>query len=210
MLYSSMEIPVGQLDHPQVFTPDDIAAGRLPEGPTLLFDFDNYYMGGVLTEHLASQGISITYATPAGHASAWTIMTNELPLVHRALAKRRIPVITLHLLSAFDGETATLKHLFTGEEASLTCRSVVIVGLRAPRGELVAALEDRAADVAGAGVRSIERAGDALAPGAIVHAVHSGHRVAREIDLGERPASYRRDFPIVGTAKAGDSIGEYA
>ena len=33
---------------PDVFTPDDIAAGRLPEGPTLVFDFDNYYMGGVL------------------------------------------------------------------------------------------------------------------------------------------------------------------
>jgi dimethylamine/trimethylamine dehydrogenase len=166
-------------------------------------------MGGVLTEQLASQGIAVTYATPAGHASAWTIMTNELPLVHRALAKRRIPVLTLHLLSTFDGETATLKHLFTGEEVWLTCRSVVIVGLRTPRGELLSALEDRAADVAGAGVRSVERAGDALAPGAIVHAVHSGHRVAREIGLGERAAPYRRDFPIVGAVKA-DPKGEYA
>jgi dimethylamine/trimethylamine dehydrogenase len=103
-----------------------------------------------------------------------------------------------------------LKHLFTGEEVWLTCRSVVIVGLRAPRGELVSALEDRAADVAGAGVRSIERAGDVLAPGAIVHAVHSGHRVAREIGLGDRPAPYLRDFPIVGTAKETDPRGEYA
>jgi dimethylamine/trimethylamine dehydrogenase len=129
-------------------------------------------------------------------------MTNELPLVHRALAKRRVPVITLHLLSAFDGETATLRHLFTGEELRMACCSVVIVGLRVPRGELVSALEDRAADVAGAGVRSIERAGDALAPGAIVHAVHSGHRVAREIDLGEGPAPFRRDFPIVGPSSS--------
>jgi dimethylamine/trimethylamine dehydrogenase len=199
MLYASMELPVGRLEHPQAFTPDDIAAGRLPQGPTLLFDFDNYYMGGVLTEHLASQGISITYATPAGHASAWTIMTNELPLVHRALAKRQIPVTTLHLLSAFDGETATLKHIFTGEEMHVVCRSVVIVGLRAPRDELVAALEERASDVTAAGVRSIERAGDALAPGAIVHAVHSGHRIAREIDLDGSSAPYRRDFPIVGS-----------
>ena len=87
MLYASMEIPVGQIEHPRVLTPDDIAAGRLPEGPTLIFDFDNYYMGGVLTEHLASRGIPVSYATPAGHASAWTIMTNELPLVHRALAE---------------------------------------------------------------------------------------------------------------------------
>jgi dimethylamine/trimethylamine dehydrogenase len=198
MLYASMEIPVGQLDHPRVLTPDDIAAGRLPEGPTLIFDFDNYYMGGVLTEHLASQGIPVSYATPAGHASAWTIMTNELPLVHRALAQRRVSVTTLHLLAAFDGDTAILEHLFTGEERRLACRSIVIVGLRAPRGELMAALEERAGEVIAAGIRSIERAGDALAPGAIVHAIHSGHRVARELDLGENVSPYRRDFPIVG------------
>jgi dimethylamine/trimethylamine dehydrogenase len=198
MLYASMEIPVGQLDHPRVLTPDDIAAGRLPEGPTLVFDFDNYYMGGVLTEHLASHGVPVSYATPAGHASAWTIMTNELPLVHRALAQRRVPVTTLQLLTAFDGDTATLKHLFTGEERRLAYRSIVIVGLRSPRAELMAALEARAGEVAAAGVRSIERAGDALAPGAIVHAIHSGHRVARELDLDERAAPYRRDFPIVG------------
>jgi dimethylamine/trimethylamine dehydrogenase len=125
-------------------------------------------------------------------------MTNELPLVHRALARRRVPVTTLQLLTAFDGDTATLKHLFTGEERRLAYRSIVIVGLRSPRAELMEALEARAGEVAAAGVRSIERAGDALAPGAIVHAIHSGHRVARELDLDERTAPYRRDFPIVG------------
>jgi dimethylamine/trimethylamine dehydrogenase len=200
MLYSAMEIPVGQLEHPQVFTPDDIAAGRLPPGPTLVFDFDNYYMGGVLSEHLADLEIRVCYATPAGHASAWTIMTNELPLVHRALARRRIPVTTLHLLSAFDGETATLTHVFTGQELRLSCRSIVIVGMRAPRGELLAALEGREPEIAAAGVRSVERAGDALAPGAIVHAIHSGHRVARELDLGEKIPPYRRDYPITEPA----------
>ena len=113
MLYSSMEIPVGRLDHADVFTPDDIAAGRLPQGPTLVFDFDNYYMGGVLTEHLAAQGIPVSYVTPAGQASAWTIMTNELPLVHRALARRKVPVTTLHLaeiLRRRDGDAGASVH----------------------------------------------------------------------------------------------------
>ena len=55
-----------------VFTPDDIAAGAAATGPALVFDFDNYYMGGVLAEHLAAQGIAVTYVTPAGQASAWT------------------------------------------------------------------------------------------------------------------------------------------
>ena len=82
-----------------------ISPGRLPDGPTLVFDFDNYYMGGVITEHLAAQGVPVTYVTPAGQASAWTIMTNELPLVDRALTKRNVTVRTLELVSAFDGET---------------------------------------------------------------------------------------------------------
>ena len=196
MLYSSMEIPVGSLDGPQVFTPDDIAAGRLPEGPTLVFDFDNYYMGGVLTEHLAAQGIAVSYVTPAGQASAWTIMTNELPMVHRALSKRRVPVTTLHLLKSFDGETATLAHLFTGEESRVACRSVLIVGLRMPRGELRDALAARAGEITAAGIRSVDLIGDTLAPGAIAHAVHSGHKLAREIGEAS-PRHARRDTPIV-------------
>lgn len=196
MLYSSMEIPVGSLDGPQVFTPDDIAAGRLPEGPTLVFDFDNYYMGGVLTEHLAAQGIAVSYVTPAGQASAWTIMTNELPMVHRALSKRRVAVTTLHLLKSFDGEAATLAHLFTGEESRVACRSVLIVGLRMPRGELRDALAARAGEITAAGIRSVDLIGDTLAPGAIAHAVHSGHKLAREIGEAS-PRHARRDTPIV-------------
>ena len=111
-------------------------------------------------------------------------MTNELPLVHRALSKRRVPVTTLHVLKSFDGETATLAHIFTGEESRVPCRSVLIVGLRLPRDELHDALTARADELAAAGIRSVDRIGDALAPGAIVHAVHSGHKLARE--LGSR------------------------
>ncbi|URK85921.1 FAD-dependent oxidoreductase (plasmid) [Rhizobium sp. RCAM05350] len=164
MLYSTLEIPVGKLEHANVFTPDDVAAGRLPEGPVLVFDFDNYYMGGVLTEHLAAQGIEVSYVTPAGQASAWTIMTNELPLVHKALAKRNVPVTTLHMVTAFDGETATLTHLFNGEQIRIDCRSVLIVGMRVPRNELHEALLARSEDVTAAGIRSVERIGDVLAP----------------------------------------------
>ncbi len=34
----------------QVFTPDDLMAGRMPSGPVVIFDDDHYYMGGVLAE----------------------------------------------------------------------------------------------------------------------------------------------------------------
>lgn len=208
--YSSMEIPVGRITHPNVFTPDDIAAGRLPVGPTLVFDFDNYYMGGVLTEHLAALGIPVSYATPAGQASAWTIMTNELPLVHRALAKRNVAVTTLVTVSAFDGKAATLTQIFTGEQTAFACENLVIVGLRLPNDELYQSLVADPAFLAAAGIKTVERIGDALAPGAIVHAVHSGHRYGRE--LGLQPQPFRRDAPVVDfepafTSRAGLAEG---
>ncbi|MBS3650247.1 FAD-dependent oxidoreductase [Pseudaminobacter sp. 19-2017] len=194
MLYSPLEIPVGQIDGPGVFTPDDIADGRIPEGPVVLFDFDNYYMGGVLAEHLAGMGLDVHYVTPAGHASAWTIMSNELPLVHRALTRRGVPVTTLRTVAGFDGEAVRLSHLFTGEVTQIAARSLVIVGLRSPRDELYRELTARMAELKAAGVSSIERIGDALAPGAIVHAVYSGHKLAQELGQEVRPA--RRDTPF--------------
>jgi dimethylamine/trimethylamine dehydrogenase len=122
-------------------------------------------------------------------------MTNELPLVHRALTKRNVPVITLQTVSGFDGETATLSQLFTGETTQVQCRNLVIVGMRAPNDDLFNALTERAEDVLAAGIGSVEKIGDALAPGAITHAVHSGHRYAKE--LGLKPQGFRRDAPIV-------------
>ena len=197
MLYSSMEIPVGRLESDAVYTPDDIAAGRMPEGPVLVFDFDNYYYGGVLSEHLARQGLDVHYATPAGQASAWTIMTNELPLVARALAERKIPVSTMMTLTAFDGATATLANLFTGETTAVSCRSVLITGLRLPDTTLADAFAAREADWRAAGIRTVRTMGDALAPGAITHAVHSGHLHARTLGRDDALAAYRRDTPIV-------------
>ena len=152
-------------------------------------------MGSALAELLKDRGHAVTYVTPAGQASAWTLMTNELPLVHRALTKRNVPVITLQMVSAFDGETATLTQLFTGETQQILCRNLVIVGLRAPNDDLFHALNDRADEIAAAGIASVEKIGDALAPGAITHAIHSGHRYAKE--LGQKPRGFRRDAPIV-------------
>ncbi len=196
MLYSPMEIPVGRLDHPTIFTPDDIAAGRMPSGPTLVFDYDNYYYGGVMSEHLARAGVPVHYATPAGHASAWTIMTNELPLVAKALTARQIETTTLHCLTSFDGETAVLSHIFTGEKKHVSCRSVLITGLRLPDSRLADAFAAREADWREAGIRSVTAIGDALAPGAIAHAVHSGHLHARNLGNPGAAQSFRRDTPI--------------
>jgi len=154
-------------------------------------------MGGVLTEHLAASGIPMSYATPAGQASAWTIMTNELPLVARALARRNVSVTTLSTVSAFDGQSATLKHVFTGEETRVVCENLLIVGLRKPRTELFDTLTKRQADVSAAGILSVDLIGDCLAPGALVHAVHSGHKLGRELGTADYGKPFLRDGPFV-------------
>jgi dimethylamine/trimethylamine dehydrogenase len=196
MLFSTLEFPVGEMDAPGVYTPDDLAAGIVPPGPIVVFDFDNYYLAGAVAEQLAIEVGEVSYVTTAGNASAWTFMTNELPLVHRALCNAGVPIHTLHRVTAFDGATVTLADVYSGKEKALACRSLVIVGMREPRHELYHALQARESELKDAGIASVGRIGDALAPGAIVHAVHCGHRYAREFDSEDAEAPYTRDFPV--------------
>jgi len=196
LLYSPLEIPVGELEGSGVFTPDDVAAGARLESPVVVYDFDNYYMGSALAEQLAQSGHVVSYVTPAGHASAWTIMSNEQPQVHRALFTAGIGLHTLSRVTAFARGEVTLANQFTGAETRLECAALLIVGTRFADDALYAALAPRAGELAGAGIRSLTRIGDALAPGAIVHAVYSGHRYARELDADAAALAYRRDAPL--------------
>ena len=200
LLWSALEVPAGSLSGPGVLTPDDIAAGTQPQDPVVVYDFDNYYMGGVLAEHLARGGHSVRYVTPAGHASAWTIMTNEQPQVHRALAAAGVTVHTLTRVTGFEGGAVTLESQFTNIEARHACASLVMVGTRFADDALYAALSARPAELADAAIRSVTRIGDALAPGALVHAVYSGHRYARELDADPASLALRRDAPLVRSA----------
>ena len=196
LLYSPLEVPAGSLDGPSVLTPDDLAAGVVPEDPVVVYDFDNYYLGGVLAEHLARGGHSVSYVTPAGHVSAWTIMSNEQPQVHRALAAAGVSRHTLARVTAFGAGAVTLADQFTNAETRLECRALVIVGTRFGNDRLYGDLSGRAEELADAGIRSLTRIGDALAPGAIVHAVYSGHRYARELDADPAALGIRRDAPL--------------
>jgi dimethylamine/trimethylamine dehydrogenase len=196
MLFSTLEFPVGELVVPGVYTPDDLAAGIVPPGPVVVFDFDNYYLAGAVAEQLAIEVGEVSYVTTAGNASAWTFMTNELPLVHRALGTAGVPIHTLHRVTAFDGTAVTLADVYSGKEKALACRSLVIVGMRKPRDELYHALLARESELKDAGIASVDRIGDSLAPGAIVHAVHGGHRYAREFDSERAEPPYTRDFPV--------------
>jgi dimethylamine/trimethylamine dehydrogenase len=196
MLYSTLEIPHGSLDGENVYTPDDIAAGVRPAGPIVVFDFDNYYMGTALAEHLARGGAQVTYVTPAGHASAWAIMSNEQPQVHKALTASGIAQQTLTRVAAFEPGEVTLADIFSGVQRRLKCESLVIVGTRFGDDALYRTLRERSTALEAAGIASVTSIGDALAPGAIVHAIYSGHGYARELDADQATRIVRRDAPF--------------
>jgi dimethylamine/trimethylamine dehydrogenase len=90
----------------------------------------------------------------------------------------------------------TLADVYTGTEKRLACRSLIVVGVRKPFDELFQSLTARTDDLEKAGIAGIARIGDCLAPGAIVHAVHSGHHFAREFDRPAGVAPYTRDYPV--------------
>jgi dimethylamine/trimethylamine dehydrogenase len=167
---------------PQLFTPDDIMAGRLPDGPTVIYDDDHYYMGNVIAELLRSKNIPVTLVTPEAMVSTWCGKTSEQAQVYRRLAELDVEIITLHSLASFDGREAQVKGTFTGGIKRINAEALVIVTMRSPDDALFQALEQKIEAGIETGPDSLKRIGDCEAPSIIAGAVYSGHRYARELD----------------------------
>jgi len=184
-----------------VFTPDDIMEGRMPPGPTVIFDDDHYYMGGVLAERCVNAGLPVTLVTPAAIPSAWTVNTLEaLPIAQR-LARLGVRVVPYTNIRGFDGHRVVLVNGLTGVVTEREARAVVTVTARLPVDGLYAALEGRTQELASAGIVSLMRVGDCYAPGTIQAAVYSGHKSARELDAVPPSASLiSRELPLGVTA----------
>jgi len=166
-----------------IFTPDDLMAGRLPEGKrVLLYDDDHYYMGGVLAELLVGAGRRVTLATPAADVSNWTHNTLEQGAIQTRLLELGVEIRPHRVLEALGGPAATLACVYTGREESLACEAAVLVTARLPEDALYRDLKAREADWAAAGIVSVEAIGDACAPGTIAMAVYAGRRYAEELD----------------------------
>ncbi|AGI69683.1 trimethylamine dehydrogenase Tmd [Octadecabacter antarcticus 307] len=166
----------------QVLTPDDIMDGKLPDGPTLLYDCDGYYMGGVIAEKLHLAGIDVTMAMPSDNVSPWTAMTSEQWRVRTHLMRLGIKLIMSHNLEHFDGAQAMLECVYTETPKVIPVQSVVMVSQRRTNDDLYAGLLAKADGQAENLPFSLKRIGDCEAPAIIAAAVFAGHRYAREMD----------------------------
>jgi dimethylamine/trimethylamine dehydrogenase len=181
----------------KTFTPDDIMAGKLPAGPTIVFDDDGYYMASVIAEKLRIQGLEVTYVTPDVRVSNWSIYTDEQPRVHVRLAEIGVKIILNSGLDSFDGREAVLSCSYTGAEQTITADNLVLVTCRIPKDSLYRELLDAMENNVEGAPKTVKRIGDADAPAIIAAAVYAGHKYARELDCDvnpDNPAKYDRVF----------------
>ncbi|MFN3006165.1 FAD-dependent oxidoreductase [Mycolicibacterium wolinskyi] len=188
--------PLEIADGADILSPDDIMAGSRPRGQrVVVFDDDHYYMGGVIAELLAKEGLDVTLITPAAHVSQWTTNTLEVARIRKRVIRAGIDVRTNTAVTAVTADGVRTACVYTGDEGAVSADSVVMVTARLPHDGLYQELLSREGEWADAGLLSVRAIGDVWAPATIAAAVWSGHRYAEELDEPQSlgPVPYLRE-----------------
>ncbi|OED36199.1 NADH:flavin oxidoreductase [Chromatiales bacterium (ex Bugula neritina AB1)] len=173
-----------------IFTPDDIMQGRLPQGTTIVYDDDGFYLGGVIAELLHSNGNRVIYITPDSKVSAWGVNNAEQIRTHRRLIELDISIILNHGLDGYDGENAILGCVYSDRQQAVTASNLVLVTSRTPVDTLYHEVQSVIESSPSSAPATVARIGDAEAPSIIAAAVYAGHRYARELDEPEPQPGY--------------------
>ena len=183
------------LDGAAVLTPEDVYAGAVLAAPVVIYDDEHYAVGGALAERFAEEGKQVTLVTPAPMVSSWTQMTDEQHFIQARLLGLGVKlVLSRRLLAARAGKIDTAC-VYTGASETMTFGSLVLVTGRVADGTLHEELSGDPERLKAAGIRSLTRIGDCLAPSSIADAVFAGHRYAREFDEPQDHAAPRRERP---------------
>ena len=99
-------------------------------------------------------------------------------------------------VTGFEAGVVSLASVFRGGKAgTIDSGSLVIVGARSTNDALYHDLESDKDRLTEAGIISVRSIGDCRAPGAIAHAVYSGHECARTIDADEEALPFKVERP---------------
>jgi dimethylamine/trimethylamine dehydrogenase len=176
--------PILGHDSSNVFKPDDLmdenlVNSKLVNSNWVIYDDDHYYMGGVLAELLAGQGLRVSLVTPAPLVSYWSQFTLEQERIQHRLMKLGVKLYPQHVVNKIESECVNLINTISAEGAELPREGVLLVSDRLSNDslyyELNPALEEGK-------IQSLRVIGDAEAPNIIAQAVFSGHLAAREFE----------------------------
>ncbi|MBW2611344.1 MAG: FAD-dependent oxidoreductase [Deltaproteobacteria bacterium] len=187
-------VPVESFDHRKIFSPDDVMKNVAVDGHVVIFDDDHYYMGPVIAEKLKADGHDVMLVTPSGYVAEWTMHTDEQESSQARLLKMGIKIITGKAVTGFDGSLAELRCVYTDRQQHVPADAIVMVTSRTPDDLLYRQLVQNPSALQQAGIESLSRIGDCLAPGIIAAAIYSGHRFAREVGVAKKPeVPFRRE-----------------
>jgi dimethylamine/trimethylamine dehydrogenase len=128
--------------------------------------------------------------------SAWTVNTLEAMPIARRLARIGVEVIPYTSAVGFREGVVELASVLTGEKTERPAAALVTITARLPVDGLYLELEQLRDRWSDAGIVTVARIGDCLAPSTIQQAVYSGHKWARELD--EPPEDLiPRELPMI-------------
>jgi dimethylamine/trimethylamine dehydrogenase len=162
-----------------VLTPDDIMGGLVPAGRILVHDAEGGYVGGLIAEKLRLSGAEVTFSTPDLSHSGFLSLTLEHSRVLRRLTALGVQLVAAHDLAGFEPGCALLASTLGPATVRILADHLVLVADRVPDDALALDLLSGPERLQAAGITSVHRIGDCLAPGLIAHAVYAGHRLAR-------------------------------
>ena len=169
-------------DAAHVVTPDDVIAGAAIQGPVVIYDDDHYFMASVLAEKLSGEGHDVVYVTPEVDVAHWTHNTMEQGRIQARLLELGVQIHTSRTLTSIGSGEVELACTYSGRSSTIASGSVVLVTMRLPEDGLYDELMADREALEAAGIMSVTRIGDCLAPGLIAAAVYGGHKYARELD----------------------------
>ena len=136
-------------------------------------------MASVLAELVAGAGHRTIFVTPAPVAAPWSENTLEQERIQKRLIELGVEIVPLHGLAALSAGRLRAECVYSGRTREIDCGTLVAVTSRLPNDRLWEDLAARRDEWEEAGVRSVTRVGDCLAPGLIAAACYSGHEYAR-------------------------------
>lgn len=190
-------LPLSFLANDCVLTPDDVMAGKLlsvgVEGPIVVFDDDRFYMGSVLAELAATTPRKVVFVTPSPVVAPWADHTLEQARIQKRLIDLNVEIIPSSRLKDLSDGTLTVECTYSQASREIECATLISVTSRLPRDTLWRELQACQDQWQAAGIQTVERIGDCLAPGLIAAATYAGHKYARELAGGSAEVTRRED-----------------
>ncbi|MDA5093699.1 FAD-dependent oxidoreductase [Aliiroseovarius sp. KMU-50] len=194
--------PLAFLDNNCVLTPDDVMAGKLDTdrstGPIVIFDDDRFYMGSVLAELAVATSRKVVLVTPSPVVAPWSDHTLEQSRIQKRMIDLNVEIIPSSRLENLVNGRLTIECVYSSRSHEIECATLITVTSRLPNDTLWTELQEHRDHWPEAGIQSVERIGDCLAPGLIASAVHSGHKFARELLGGGTEIVRREDVNVQG------------